>query len=675
MPVQIPVVVFAYNRPEKLKRVLAALKHQNIDRLMIFVDGPRREADTKGVQACREIAGRVDWVETQLFTRESNFGLSYLYRNMEKVFQCCQQAVFVEDDCLPMPSFYAFMRQALERYRTDPRVFSIGGYQAIEKAYFKDYRFNLVSTARFTCWGWGTWSDRWQEIAALLEGVDQLFDQLQAVPDLAGVDIPMAAHLGAGNLSWDLRVALATLAGRKVHLLATRGLVRNIGQDLSGVHKGRVSSLASAIMHNRNLVSAMPSDLDWLQDSGLNCAYNARLCDFVHRVRQANLKKLVQRARIVGRRHGWPRPERYPDLDLIGHQPGNPSKRALLSYIVHPFSISPYDRRFYNHINIWRAQEIVRVLNRMGFRVDAIDYRDADFKVAKEYDLFIGHGGLNFAQIARQLPEKTPKIYFSTGSYWKTHNQEEERRREALFQRQGVHLPLDRYIQPGEEEALRMADGILGIGNATTHQTYAGFSRVQMVNGTALPDASFDWCPKDYDRGRQHFAFFSGGGNLHKGLDLVLEAFTGLQQHLWIGTRLDTDFLKFYRGSIYGQDNIHTLGWVQPRSERFYHMMQTCTFCLLPSASEGQSQAVIECMNQGLIPLVTPQSGVDVEAFGVYLSEPTPQTIRALVQQVSRLNPQECQQRSQLARHAATNQYSQTRFSADFRAALEVLLA
>ena len=65
-------------------------------------------------------------------------------------------------------------------------------------------------------------------------------------------------------------------------------------------------------------------------------------------------------------------PVRYFDLDLqnIGPKLG---KKALLSYIVHPFSISRDDPRFFQHINVQHAQEIVRILNEMGYAVDVID--------------------------------------------------------------------------------------------------------------------------------------------------------------------------------------------------------------------------------------------------------------------------------------------------------------
>ena len=49
------------------------------------------------------------------------------------------------------------------------------------------------------------------------------------------------------------------------------------------------------------------------------------------------------------------------------------NKNALISYIVHPLKINPDDPRFLHHINIWRVNEIVRILNEMGYILDVID--------------------------------------------------------------------------------------------------------------------------------------------------------------------------------------------------------------------------------------------------------------------------------------------------------------
>ena len=81
----IPCAVFAFNRPDKLERVLAALKTQDIDRLIVFVDGPRDDADIELVEQCRAIARGVDWVDKELHFGEQNRGLPGLSDNVSTV--------------------------------------------------------------------------------------------------------------------------------------------------------------------------------------------------------------------------------------------------------------------------------------------------------------------------------------------------------------------------------------------------------------------------------------------------------------------------------------------------------------------------------------------------------------------------------------------------------------
>ena len=71
-------------------------------------------------------------------------------------------------------------------------------------------------------------------------------------------------------------------------------------------------------------------------------------------------------------------------------------KRALLSYITHPFFIPRDELRFYNHINIAHAHALVRVLNQMGYLVDVIGYQDQDFAPQSRYDLYCRTYGCEF---------------------------------------------------------------------------------------------------------------------------------------------------------------------------------------------------------------------------------------------------------------------------------------
>jgi hypothetical protein len=144
----IPCAVFAFNRPEMLCQVSDALRLQNIDALIIYVDGPRNEDDLTKVEQCRVIAKDIDWIKPELHIHEQNHGLPGIADNIDDVFARFPMAIFVEDDCLPMPGFYDFMRRSLEHYEDTKRVFSIGGYQVIQKNDFEAYSYSLISTAR-----------------------------------------------------------------------------------------------------------------------------------------------------------------------------------------------------------------------------------------------------------------------------------------------------------------------------------------------------------------------------------------------------------------------------------------------------------------------------------------------------------------------------------------------
>jgi len=301
----LPVVIFAFNRPRKLERILNAMRNQNIDHLLIFVDGPRNDADFPQVNACRLLARAVDWVPRELFILENNHGLWGFVENISQVMEIYPWAVFVEDDCLPMPGFSKFMRQALEKYINRPEVFSICGYQPLLKRNFQDSPYALVSSTRFSCWGWASWRDRWQSLIPDVRSYSKLFDNLQQVPDIVGTtDLPLLAQAMANgkiSVSWDVCVAIACLNQHRVNLLATRGLIRNIGLDCSGVHGNIRGIIRDWITHNRNVVKRMPTELIWLEDLQFDKNYMCRLQEYLIQSSGVSLRSLLMKGWYVMR--------------------------------------------------------------------------------------------------------------------------------------------------------------------------------------------------------------------------------------------------------------------------------------------------------------------------------------------------------------------------------------
>ena len=72
----------------------------------------------------------------------------------EWVFEQVEEAIILEDDCLPDPTFFSFCSHLLVCYRDDPRVMQISGSCFLmQPCTEKSYWFSRHSDI----WGWATW--------------------------------------------------------------------------------------------------------------------------------------------------------------------------------------------------------------------------------------------------------------------------------------------------------------------------------------------------------------------------------------------------------------------------------------------------------------------------------------------------------------------------------------
>lgn len=349
-------------------------------------------------------------------------------------------------------------------------------------------------------------------------------------------------------------------------------------------------------------------------------------------------------------------------------------KRALLSYITTPFRLPSDDARNIQFSNIGIAHSIVHVLNELGYIIDVVEWTDTRFVPNKKYDLFIGHGGCNFKHIARNLLPHAVKIYFSTGIYWKEHNRRQAERSRLLEERRGVRLRHDRRIYYSEEYANQSADGIICLDSQVAKDSYSKFPFVIQLNNAAYHVTVYDHFKKDFASGRDKFLFFAGSGNVHKGLDILLEAFTHVDAHLYICQHIEPDFYRVYRHELEDFPNIHMVGWIPMRSPRFYELIARCNFVISP-CGEGGGGAIVECMHHGLIPVVirhtiNPSGGCAIELNACSIDE-----IVKVVQDLSQHSPQWCEEMSRRTRQVAVTEFSEAAFLRNMKAAIEHVIA
>jgi hypothetical protein len=234
-----PIILFVFNRPDKVERLLNALQLQTVrpQRLIIFIDAPRHESDKAAVQEVRNLVRSIKWTATEIIERPSNLRCARnISLGLSEVFKTYQSAIILEDDIVPATHFYEAMCLLLNEYAGQKKVFSVGGFSGIKKGEFSRYPYDVIFSPRFDCWGWGTWADRWQDIAGKAFPFINPYSSWKNVP----LDVGRDLRDGARNLeqnshfSWACPVAILCLHRGLVHAHTRYYLVRNSGCDGSG---------------------------------------------------------------------------------------------------------------------------------------------------------------------------------------------------------------------------------------------------------------------------------------------------------------------------------------------------------------------------------------------------------------------------------------------------------
>jgi hypothetical protein len=158
------VLFLVFNRPETTKQVFEAIRLAKPARLYVAADGPRmsRKGEPGRCEEVRRIATNVDWpCELRTLFRDSNLGCKIgVSSGIDWFFDNEEEGIILEDDVLPVPSFFRYCDELLERYRHDGRVGMISGCNLITSRYTtnESYFFSRINHI----WGWASWRRVWQ---------------------------------------------------------------------------------------------------------------------------------------------------------------------------------------------------------------------------------------------------------------------------------------------------------------------------------------------------------------------------------------------------------------------------------------------------------------------------------------------------------------------------------
>lgn len=312
---------------------------------------------------------------------------------------------------------------------------------------------------------------------------------------------------------------------------------------------------------------------------------------------------------------------------------------ALLSYLTAPFIQAPGKKPSDPHTNYWECAEIARLLQKRGFDVDVINASNTTFIPRKKYDVIIDTHQ-NLERLHTLLPKHCVKIMHVTFAYPEFQNRAEEKRLESLFIRRGLRLPPHRFVAPSENA--KYADYLVGFTSETIEKSYKKFGKDIFPIPISVSETYEFPNKKDFEITRSHFLWFGGGGAVHKGLDLVIEAFIKMP-HLklsLIGPAVwEKEFEKVYEKELtspnikrYHRPQIGTDGVIRVDDRKLIDIFNECATVIFPSACESASGSVIQAMHGALIPIVTKEASLSPEAPSIFIEEATPEGIKKAVE-------------------------------------------
>ena len=249
----VPIAILNFNRPHLTRRVFEVVRQIKPRRLLLIADGPRpsRPDDIQLCAEVRAIFDEIDW-DCEVSRKFSDTNLGSFKSNssgLNWVFDTVEEAIIIEDDCVPSLSFFPYCEELLERYRDDPRVAVISGINLgfpvkslkTDSYFFSAYTLN---------WAWASWRRVWKQVDMEMPWWEQETgrEMLRTLFPRSGewkywYELYERIHSGEMKNAWDYQLILSSFRHSQYCVFPKVNLVSNVGFGPDGTNVTDSSSL------------------------------------------------------------------------------------------------------------------------------------------------------------------------------------------------------------------------------------------------------------------------------------------------------------------------------------------------------------------------------------------------------------------------------------------------
>ena len=239
-----PVALLVFNRPEQTARVLHEIARVQPPRLLVVADDPRpgHPEDVTKCGQVRDIIEQIDWKCDVLRNyADSNMGCRMrVSSGLDWVFSMVDEAIILEDDCLPSISFFRFCEELLALYRSDSRIMQVCGTNRLEtwECFSRSYFFSKFGPV----WGWASWKRAWDMYDVSMK----LWPDVKGTNGLSALCDSERAREWREKVfgrvyreeidTWDYQWAFAKLINSGLSIVPSRNLISNIGFGADATH-------------------------------------------------------------------------------------------------------------------------------------------------------------------------------------------------------------------------------------------------------------------------------------------------------------------------------------------------------------------------------------------------------------------------------------------------------
>lgn len=231
-----PLALFIYKRTKTVQRVLESIPIGMFEKLYVIADGPKNKTEKSQCDAAKSLVENFALENNIiLFTNYSDKNLGGPRRiptGLNWVFDHEDEAIILEDDCVPSNSFYKFCCELLDKYKSDDRIGAISGnnFQNLQATNFS-YYYSVFNH----CWGWATWKRAWKHFDISLStfpeflrngGLNSIFTSKKDVDYWSNIFYNLHR---CNKIHWDYAWTYSCWAQNYLSILPEKNLVTNIG--------------------------------------------------------------------------------------------------------------------------------------------------------------------------------------------------------------------------------------------------------------------------------------------------------------------------------------------------------------------------------------------------------------------------------------------------------------